>query len=113
MKYLFLLLSLLCASLGLNAQNGYYFGDKFIELKINSGLSPYKMSSTSVSTFSNKAIQSNGYISQIYQTETVDRKIIKNSMVIDASNYDRGYYVIRTEINGKKFDKKIFVNNNF
>lgn len=33
-------------------------------------------------------------------------------MVIDASNFNRGYYVIRAEFNGKKFDKKIFVNNN-
>lgn len=113
MKHLVLLLSLLCASLELNAQNGYYFGDKFIELKINSGLSPYKMSPTSVSTFSNKAIQANGYISQIYQTETVDKIIVLPKIIVEikeggniedivseyrnklslASNYENTYYL--------------------
>lgn len=37
------------------------------------------------------------------------RKMSGNRTIIDASNFDRGCYVIRAEINGKQFEKKIFV----
>lgn len=40
--------------------------------------------------------------------KVLSRKMGKNSVTIDTSNLDRGCYVIRADVNGKKFDKKIF-----
>ena len=91
MKHLMLLLSLLWASSVVNAQDGYYFGDKFIELNVNSELSPYKIPTPSSSNLKNKAIRSNTYVSQVYQSENVDRIIVLPKIIVeikDGENID-------------------------
>lgn len=82
MKHLMLLLSLLWASSVVNAQDGYYFGDKFIELNVNSELSPYKIPTSSSSKLRNKTILSNGYVSQVYQSVNVDRIIVLPKIIV-------------------------------
>lgn len=47
-------------------------------------------------------------VNVITGAKVLSRKMGKNSVIIDASNLDRGCYVIRADVNGKKFDKKIF-----
>lgn len=113
MKHLMLLLSLLWASSVVNAQDGYYFGDKFIELNVNSELSPYKIPTSSSSKLRNKTILSNGYVSQVYQSVNVDRIIVLPKIIVGikeggniddviseygnelsvASNYENTYYL--------------------
>lgn len=69
--------------LSVNAQSGYCYGDKFIELKPKANVTPYIIPSSSPVSQQNNAPLKGGYTSLIYQTENVESIVVLPKIILE------------------------------
>lgn len=83
MKKLCILLLITFSMLSVSAQNGYYYGDKFVELLPKSNVSLYVMPLTSFASQRSKTSQKKNYTSLVYQTENVESIVVLPKIILE------------------------------